>query len=78
MSPTAPSAERQRLDEDSRRDIPSGMVWNLDVPPSGVLTGGVLFNLDEFDESTVTGWAADLRRILASAVRDPDQDWKAL
>ena len=36
----------------------------------------MLFNLDEFDESTVAGWAADLRRILTSAVRDPDQDWR--
>ncbi len=66
------------LDEDSQRDIPSGMVWNLDLPPSGALSGSVLFNLDEFDESTVVGWAADLRRILASAVSDPDQDWKTL
>jgi hypothetical protein len=37
-----------------------------------------MFNLDEFDESTVTGWSASLHRILASAVGDPDQDWKAL
>jgi uncharacterized protein (DUF2252 family) len=38
----------------------------------------VLFNLDEFDESTVAGWAAGLRRILASAVREPDRDWRLL
>jgi hypothetical protein len=37
-----------------------------------------MFNLEEFEESTVAGWTADLRRILASAVRDPDQSWKAL
>jgi hypothetical protein len=65
-------------EEDGQRDIPSGMVWGLDLPLSGTLSGGVLFNRDEFDESTVAGWAADLRRILASAVRDPDQDWKTL
>jgi hypothetical protein len=59
-------------------DIPSGTVWNLAGMPFGGLRGGVLFNLDEFDESTVAGWAASLRRILASAVRDPDQDWKLL
>ena len=52
------------------------MVWNLAVQPSDALSGGVLFNLDEFDESTVAGWAAELRRILASAVREPDQDWR--
>jgi condensation enzyme len=65
-------------DEDGLRDIPSGVVWGLDLPPSGTLRGGVLFNLDEIDESTAAGWAGDLRRILAGAVRDPDQDWKTL
>jgi condensation enzyme len=60
------------------RDIPSGMVWNLAAQPSGELNGGVLFNLDEFDESTVAGWSAGLRRILADAVREPDRDWRLL
>jgi condensation enzyme len=60
------------------RDIPSGMVWNLAPQPSGELNGGVLFNLDEFDESTVAGWSAGLRRILAGAVREPDRDWRLL
>jgi condensation enzyme len=60
------------------RDIPSGMVWNLAAQPSGELNGGVLFNLDEFDESTVAGWSAGLRRILAGAVREPDRDWRLL
>jgi hypothetical protein len=79
--PIAEGAREQEvhwLEEDGQRDIPSGMVWNLDLPPSGTLSSSVLFNLDEFDESTVAGLAVDLRRILASAVRDPDQDWKTL
>jgi uncharacterized protein (DUF2252 family) len=54
------------------------MVWNLAAQPSGELNGGVQFNLDEFDESTVAGWTAELRRILAGAVREPDRDWKLL
>jgi hypothetical protein len=66
------------LDEDGHRDIPSGMVWFVDVPAAGALTGGVMFNPGEFDEATVAGWAAGLRRILAGAVADPSQDWKAL
>jgi hypothetical protein len=66
------------MEEDGQRDIPSGMVWNLDLPPSGPLSGAVMFNLDEFDESTVAGWSAGLRRILAGAVREPDQNWKTL
>jgi hypothetical protein len=59
-------------------DIPSGTVWNLYAEPSGELHGSVLFNRDEFDESTVAGWAADLRRILAGAIREPDGDWRLL
>jgi hypothetical protein len=59
-------------------DIPSGTVWNLVAQPSGALNGGVLFNLDEFDERTVASWAAGLRRILADAVREPDRDWRLL
>jgi condensation enzyme len=66
------------LQEPEHPDIPTGMVWNLDLIPSGLLSCGVLFNLDEFDESTAAGWAADYRRILTSAVSEPDQDWRAL
>jgi hypothetical protein len=65
-------------EEEGHRDIPSGMVWYVDLPVSSPLSGTVMFNLDEFGESTVAGWAGDLRSILASAVRDPDQDWKTL
>ena len=65
-------------EEDGPRDIPSGTVWFVDAPPAGPLSGAVMFNLEEFDESTVAGWATDLRRILVSAVRDPDQGWKTL
>jgi condensation enzyme len=66
------------LEESRHHDIPTGMVWGLTPTPDGGLTSGVLFNPDEFDESTVAGWAAGLRQILTSAVRDPDQDWKTL
>ena len=58
-------------------DIPSGSVWNLYQTPDE-LYGSVLFNLDEFDESTVQGWSADLTQILTGAIRDPDQDWRRL
>jgi condensation enzyme len=66
------------LQEPVYHDIPSGMVWNLSVEPTGEMYGGVLSNLDEFDESTVEGWVADLLRILTVAVGEPDRDWKLL
>ena len=74
----ARGANDQMVQGSQVRDIPSGTVWNLAAQPSGELNGGVLFNLDEFDESTVAGWAAGLRRILAAAVREPDRDWRLL
>lgn len=48
----------------------------LDVIPTGELLGSVLFNQDEFDESTVVGLTTEFRRIVAAAVTDPDRDWK--
>jgi condensation enzyme len=66
------------LEESRHHDIPTGLVWGLTPTPDGGLCSGVLFNPDEFDESTIAGWAAGLRQILTSAVRDPDQDWKTL
>jgi hypothetical protein len=82
--PPLPIAEGARvvserlLQGPAHHDIPSGTVWNLSDELSGELSGGVHFNLDEFDESTVQGWAADLRRILTGAVREPDRDWRLL
>ncbi|HLX50894.1 MAG TPA: condensation domain-containing protein [Streptosporangiaceae bacterium] len=68
----------QQSEKEEHHDIPSGTVWNLSVEPSGEHSGSILFNLDEFDESTVKGWAAGLRRILTGAVREPDSDWRLL
>jgi condensation enzyme len=63
------------LEEAESSDIPSGTVWYLNTQPDGALYGAVHFNRDEFEEGTAEGWSAGLKRILASAVRDPDQDW---
>jgi non-ribosomal peptide synthetase component F len=67
------------LEEAESADIPGGgTVWYLNTQPDGTLSGAVHFNRDEFEESTVQGWTAGLKRILAAAVRDPDHDWQQL
>jgi hypothetical protein len=66
------------LEEAESSDILSGTEWHLARQPDGSLNGSVHFNLDEHEASTVKGWTAGLKRILASAVRDPDQDWRQL
>jgi len=66
------------LEETESSDIPSGILWHLNAQPDGTLSGAVHFNLDEFEEGTAEGWTARLKRILASAVRDPDHDWRQL
>jgi hypothetical protein len=66
------------LEETESSDILTGTEWHLNTQPDGALSGAVHFNLDEFEESTVQGWTAGFKRILASAVRDPDQDWRQL
>ena len=66
------------LEETKSSDIPSGTVWHMNTQPDGSVSGGVHFNLEEHEASTMEGWTAGLKRILASAVRDPDQDWRQL
>jgi hypothetical protein len=74
----ARAAAERPMEEKESHDIPSGTVWHLSRGASGEQHGAVIFNRDEFDESTVTGWTADLRQILADGVREPDQDWRLL
>jgi len=66
------------LEEEESSDIPSGTVWYLATLPDGALAGALHYNLDEFDESTPAAWSAAFKRIMTSAVRDPDQDWRQL
>jgi condensation enzyme len=66
------------LEETESSDVLGGMEWHLTTLPDGSLSGAVHYNLDEFEQDTVQGWSARLRRILTSAVRDPDQDWRRL
>ena len=66
------------LEEAESSDILGGTEWHLNPQPDGAISGSVHFNLDEFEASTAEGWTAGLKRILASAVRDPDQDWRQL
>jgi condensation enzyme len=82
---TFPIAEGAKgIDESLRQDAEThdlpggGTVWYLSGQPDGALLGRVQFNPDEFEASTAQGWTAGLKRILASAVRDPDQDWRQL
>ena len=66
------------LEEEESSDIPSGTVWYLATLPDGALAGALHYNLDEFDEGTPATWSAAFKRIMTSAVRDPDQDWRKL
>jgi condensation enzyme len=66
------------LAEAESSDILSGTEWHLTPQPDGAVNGSLHFNLDEFEESTPEVWTVALKRILASAVRDPGQDWRQL
>jgi len=74
----AKEIDETSLEEAESSDILSGTEWHLARQPDGSLSGSVHFNLDEHEASTVKGWTTALKRILASAVRDPDQDWRLL
>lgn len=66
------------LEEAESSDILGGTEWHLSSEPDGSLSGSVHFHLDEFEASTVRGWTAALKRILGTAVRDPDRNWRQL
>jgi condensation enzyme len=59
-------------------DIPTGMAWSMAISSSGEMVGNVVYNLDEFDESKVTGWVSHYNRILARLAKDPDREWRQL
>ncbi|HEY2575116.1 MAG TPA: condensation domain-containing protein [Streptosporangiaceae bacterium] len=59
-------------------DIPTGMAWSMAITGSGELTGNVVYNLDEFDEQKVAGWASDYNRILSRLASEPDREWRQL
>jgi condensation enzyme len=75
----AKGLDERLLQDAETHDLPGGgTVWYLSMEPDGPLSGGMQFNRDEFEQSTVQGWSAGLKQILASAVRDSDLDWRQL
>jgi condensation enzyme len=58
--------------------IPHGVAWSLQLVAGDELAGRVQYNREDLDDSTVAGWAAAYRRILAAGAADPDQAWKAV
>ncbi|MGW3959583.1 condensation domain-containing protein [Amycolatopsis sp. NPDC005003] len=58
--------------------IPHGVAWALHLLRTGELTGSIQYNLEDVGESTVAGWAASYRRILANAAENPYRQWKML
>ena len=69
---------RRTVASSETSDIPSGMAWSMAISSSGEMVGNVVYNLDEFDESTVTGWVSHYNRILSRLVREPDREWRQL
>lgn len=66
--------KRSRLSE----TLPGGVTWTTGVAATGEFGGGVQYNPETFDDSTVQGWVSDYRRILAVAMADPDREWQEL
>jgi hypothetical protein len=69
--------ERVLSDRD-QTDVPAGLVWDMTMLASGELEGKIAYNRDEFEPSTIEGWASDHCRILERALSNPDQSWKTL
>ncbi len=59
-------------------EIPGGAAWTMAVLRTGELIGTVQFNPEEFDRQTVADWVSEYCRLLATAVHEPDREWKRL
>jgi non-ribosomal peptide synthetase component F len=53
-------------------DIPNGVLWTLDILPSGEIAGHIKYNKNEFRPATMIAIADDYRRILANALAAPE------
>ncbi len=53
--------------------IPNGVLWALDLLPSGETAGSVQFNPDQFDRHWVVDMVREYRRVLRKSVTEPDE-----
>jgi condensation enzyme len=63
---------RRLLSCQASTDIPNGLLWTLDILPSGEIAGHIKFNKNEFRPATIIGIADDYQRILANALAAPE------
>lgn len=63
---------RRLLSQDVSSGIPDGIVWALDVLPTGETVAGLKFDTNLFDAETIRSWGHTFERILRAAVTDPD------
>ncbi len=63
---------RRVLSQDVSSGIPDGILWAMDVLPSGEIAGSVKYDVNVFDEATVAKLAADYCDVLRNGVGAPD------
>ncbi|MEV6648029.1 condensation domain-containing protein [Amycolatopsis sp. NPDC051371] len=59
-------------------DIPNGVLWGLDILPTGEVAGTARYNTKEYEESTVAEMVERFSRILRVGVSDPATPLSAL
>jgi hypothetical protein len=69
---------KRTVESTETSDIPSGISWSMAMSSSGELVGNVVYNLDEFDEQKIAGWASGYNRILIRLASEPDREWRPL
>jgi hypothetical protein len=53
-------------------DIPDGVLWTLEVDPTGQIHGNVRYDAAQFDPTTIEGLVAGFRAVLRQIVDDAD------
>lgn len=63
---------RRLLSQPIGSDVPNGMLWTLNLDPSGDVVAGIQYNVNLFDEYTVADMVASFVAVLRETVGDPD------
>jgi hypothetical protein len=67
-----------RQAEQQSTGAPGGLIWTMGVIHTGEALSKLQYNPNEFDQSTVEGWATTFQRVLDGAIEAPDRAWKIL
>lgn len=72
------SVRRRTMSYPTTSDIPNGILWGLDVLPTGEIASTMRFNSKQFDQPTMTKMVEEYCQVLRKGISDPNSPLSAL